>query len=189
MGVISTRLVIVSVIVEVCKKQNKKPSFNQDPDLDDTVKDVCGAVSALEEDGDVPGDTGGDEGLIAGGDEDGGGHWLSLASLAHNSPDSSLIDPWEERVEPVLTDRSEAQPGLQSLADERERTGLLDSLLTGLHLLAEFLHQLFQQIILSPQVLTVAVTRLHPARTQSGTARSLERFPQALGTKSRSVED
>ena len=148
---------------------------------------MCGAVSALEEDGDVPGDTGGDKGLIAGGDEDSGGHWLSLASLAHNSPDSSLIDPWEERVEPVLTDWSQAQPGLQSLADERERTGLLDPLLTGLHLLAEFLHQLFEKIILRPQVLTVTV-RPHPAGAHSGAARSLERFPQTFRTKSGSVQ-
>ena len=144
-----------------------------------------GAVSSLKEDGDVPGDTGGYQGLIAGGDEDGGGDRLGLA---HNSPDSYLVVPWQEGVEPVLVDRSQTQSGLESLADERERTGLLDPLLSGLHLLAELLHELFEEIILSPQILTVTLTRPHPTRAQSGTARSLQGFPQALRPKSCSVQ-
>ena len=183
-GVISTRLVMVSVMVEVCRNKVIEISqTNINTHLDDAVEDVCGAVSSLEEDGDVPGDTGGDQGLVAGGDEEGGGEGLGLA---HHSPHSPVLDPWEEGAEPVLTDRSQAQPGLQSLADQRERTGLL-GLLAGLHLLAKFLHKLFEEIILGPQLITVAVTGRHPARAQSATAGSLERFPEALRPKSCSV--
>ena len=105
-----------------------------------------GAISSLEEDGDVPGDAGGDQCLVAGGDEEGGGDRLRLR---HNSPDPSLLDPGQEGGEAVVTDWSQTQPGLESLADEGERTeagwaDLLSLQLAGLQLGGQFVHQLLQ---------------------------------------------
>ena len=105
-----------------------------------------GAVSALEEDGDVPGDAGGDEGLVAGGDEEGGGDRLGLG---HHPPDASLLDAGEEGCKAVVGDPSQAEPGLESLADQGERAelggsgqsgDLLGPQLTGLQLLGQLVH-------------------------------------------------
>ena len=165
--------------------------------LYDTVKNVGGAVSALKEDGDVPGDAGGDEGLVAGGDEEGGGDWLGLG---HHSPDASLVDAGQERCEAVVGDLSQAQPGLESLADQGELAELVGSgqsdwsdllgpQLTGLQLLGQLVHQLLQELVLCPQLL--AVRGLDPGwgGAQPGSEVPTERSPQVLGTKSCSVKD
>lgn len=113
--------------------------------LDDTVKDMGGAVSSLEEDGDVSGDAGGDQCLKAGGDEEGGGDRLRLCD---HSPDTPLLDSRQEGSEAVITDRSQTQPSLESLADEGERTeagrtDLLSLQLAGLQLGGQFVTSCF----------------------------------------------
>ena len=149
-----------------------------------------GAVPSLEEDGDVPGDAGGHERLVAGGYQEGGGDGLPLAD---DPPDAPLVDAREEGCQAVVTDLGQTQPRLEGLADQGERTeagdgtGLLGPHLAGLQLLGQLVHQLLQQLILSSELLTVG--GLRSCRTQSGTELSLERSSQALRTKSCSVKD